>query len=626
MTETTTGHKCNYPDRRQGNECPTEHAIWLCNSLLLRVASYDHNREQLEMRFSGDLEECLRPIYPGTEVFWTPGKEKAERERLKGVAPTGGRGQLEGGGKFSDFFREIVLLLNDSYHSLPFLQMLARKESGLALAHIFTLRPNSVGIQFRAFFPDNLEHRVDANEREEWDNARDITVQFLRPPGATPNAIINTVRDIWREFGQSRSAKGYYDIAKEQLASHIKAWEHSTSSLGEQLAEKGVAEDMQKKLCKECQNAVQHFALMAIYCEGMGHSSVSYFHSPTAQNRFDSTMVIYWPTMDHEEPDRAFHHILRMLLGLNASPVLQAMAETQRHSEVLRVMESAFRNSGHIMRNRCDDVERQLVDIQGKHLTDYQREMENAGTGIHALDDVSRGTYLAMRSARTLSNTYQTLQLWGFDRIDSFWEYYKKEKAKRERFVSYDRSPLDLVHQVRKWAANVLSSRCIDGFGECSLELRVIVDNNCSLRLSPEIVDDENARCRLGDEVLSAVFYEVLLNAIRHGGINNTVAHNLATVSLIVKSDLVDGLPAMLLCNWVDVQNDDRDLGFLKWRSLPDAYTRVDDSAGKGLGMVAGILHNLDVGSVWHRRYKNTKGVPFYGVAIHLSGMEQSKE
>ena len=621
MNETPMSHQCNYRHRRQGNECPADNAIWLCNSLLLRLASYDH--DQLEEHFANDLKECLKRVYPGTEVFWTPGKEKAERERHNGLAPAGGPGQLEAGGEFSDFFHKIVLFLNDSYHSVPFLQMLGKKETGLALAHIFTLRPNSRGIQFRAFFPDNLDDRVDANERE-WDNGRDFTVQFLRPHGETPNAIINTVRDIWKKSRESRSAMAH-DNAKEQLASHIEAWEHSTSSLGEQLARKGVAKDTQEELCEEYKKAVQHFALMAIYCEGMGYSSVSYFHSPTIQDKFDSTMVIYWPT-DHEEPDRAFHHILQMLLGLNASPVLQAMAETQRHSDVLRVMESAFRNSGHIMRNRCDDVERQLVDIQGKHLADYQREMENAGTGIHALDDVSRGTYLAMRSARTLSNTYQTLQLWGFDRIDSFWEYYKKEKAKRERFVSYERNPLDLVHQVRKWAANVSSSRCIDGFGECSLELRVIVDNNCSLRLSPGILDDDNARCRLGDEVLSAVFYEVLLNAIRHGGVNSTVAHNLATVSLIVKSGSVDGLPTMLLCNWVNVQDDDRDLGFLKWRSLPDAYTRVDDSAGKGLGMVAGILHNLDVGSVWHRRYRNATGEPFYGVAIHLSGIETGRE
>jgi len=282
----------------------------------------------------------------------------------------------------------------------------------------------------------------------------------------------------------------------------------------------------------------------------------------------------------------------------------------------------AFRNAGHLMRHRCDSIERHIEEATGRSMAAiYGQASKKLKT---RKPDRKQLLDLAMQSAHTLSDTFQVLQLWGFRSLDELWASYADHPDKIDRFFTEATKPIDLNGFIAGLRSLVCEFRDIDNYGKCWTAPRFSESHQyrCMLSADPFFRDR-----RPSDHVLSAVFYEVLLNAMRYGYVNGDseeLSDGLATVTVKVAKEMIEEKEVVFIYNRVNLEIDNDD-AHMKYEGLPTTFQQVRGQGGSGLGLVAHALFSLDIGCIWHHRFTTADDAPNYGVAVHLKGLHWKK-
>jgi len=300
-------------------------------------------------------------------------------------------------------------------------------------------------------------------------------------------------------------------------------------------------------------------------------------------------------------------------------------AISNHHRAILRSKDMAFRNTGHLMRNRCESVQRHLEEATGKTLSDYKSFLDQDISQLKSLKYSEEHMYLAMHSAQNLSDYFQVLQLWYFDSLNAVWNEYAKNPEKLERYFTAADSRLDLSRFLNHEAHFIIGRQSFADWGECIVTLRVLDFKQHKIWLKPNIRFSPNIDpprlFRLSEFVLSNIFFEVFLNAVRHGMINNNedeLKKGCASVSITFAAGSHKGTPVILMLNEVLLNSDEAKV---KYEEIPETFKEVNTISGKGLGLVAQGLHELGLGNIWVKRYNNADG-NFYVAAIDLKGLE----
>jgi len=313
--------------------CPAEAAVRFVNTVIARFSG-DLKLAEIEEEFPKFVARELRTLFPVAAVFWSPRREKlmpAEAQRqLESLS-------LKKKSGFHDKLNELLIYLNSGLHSGSFLHLLER-HTRVGQSRCFEVAPHAKGIRFRAIAQDTL-----ASGRKKIDE--DLEVVCASRAVSTPTVFFEAFRAEWTpKLTESTTAQ-----AMKQLREYLTGWKDVAPGpevfLQGRWKTGGHAHN--REVVIEGKRALQHFALMCLFMLNNTSSSATYFLSPTIQGQYDSSMVIYWGA--GADPPRSFVYLLSILLGLNASPILQAMTRQD-------VLNSAFRNSGHTMRNRCDSI------------------------------------------------------------------------------------------------------------------------------------------------------------------------------------------------------------------------------------------------------------------------------
>ncbi|MCM1983151.1 hypothetical protein [Lyngbya confervoides] len=281
----------------------------------------------------------------------------------------------------------------------------------------------------------------------------------------------------------------------------------------------------------------------------------------------------------------------------------------------------AFKNSGHLMRNRCDNILRWLR---------FDPQVQLSEESL---------LYKAMNS---LSDAYQAQQLWGFDSLDEIFEEYaeqhpnKDNRYKISRFLEKDDKLFDL--------SDFLQSKFLCREAYLITEIKESFNGHSSflvsldpkpfkhsyhLRSIIKNAEYSQEEFRLSKPVLSNIFFEIFLNIVRHGMVNLSEHKNRqgrGTVSVFFNCDRLDGSPAITIANPVFITQSQQ-VAKNRFEKLPTNYFRkVAGDLGSGLGGIAEYLSRLNLGKIGERRfYDHDLGLDFYEVAIHLRGLEVSE-
>jgi hypothetical protein len=289
---------------------------------------------------------------------------------------------------------------------------------------------------------------------------------------------------------------------------------------------------------------------------------------------------------------------------------------------ILHYKDLAFRNTGHLMRNRCEIIERHLKEITDKDYKSFIKQDISQRKNIKSCDI---HMYLAMHNAQILSDCFQSLQLWGFESIDAVWDEYVDDPEKLERYFKETKDRFDLGGFIYEEALSVIEKKNIVNWGDCIVTLSVHESKRYRFWLKPKIqfpTSFESSRhFRLSDYVLSNLFFEVFLNAVRHGMINNDneeLSRGYASISIGFAADFIDTTPVLTVFNDVSLISDE---ARVKYEAIPETFKWADTFAGRGLGLVARGLSELEIGNIWVRRFTNDDG-DFYEVAVALKGLE----
>jgi hypothetical protein len=356
------------------------------------------------------------------------------------------------------------------------------------------------------------------------------------------------------------------------------------------------------------EDAARHYGLIALFIATNDCTGATYFLSPVHFGDAKSSMIIYWK---EAIPERSLLLQLLMVMNLNAAPVL-------KHQEVLSVKASAFRNAGHLMKNRCSEVATQIAKLKGgADYRHYVQDLRRGGRNIEDLPEEEQALLLAWANATTLTDTFQATRLWGFTSLPEIFQHHEGDIQKNKNYFCYDVEGADLMKLIEEWSFVLRESFR----GE---PVRVEVTSGSSgFAIVPDIDDECGGKCRLNDSVLHAVFYEVLLNAARHGHLSlDDDSRLVVPVSVSMLSE--GGQDYIILTNQRDVDGRDVDNTDIV-DSLGGDYRAFPPDSNKGLGMIAAVLSQLQIGSVRHRVSHpfEERGVKLveYHVAVHLRGL-----
>jgi len=197
------------------------------------------------------------------------------------------------------------------------------------------------------------------------------------------------------------------------------------------------------------------------------------------------------------------------------------------------------------------------------------------------------------------------------------------EDYKKNRFFSYDQSSLDILQQLYLWRPLAVFRREIRDFDSVfDVYARVLPDDLKECRLTTAIRDPQEDRpCRIAEDVLCAVFYELMRNATQHGLAyirdQADIDARRAFVDIHCARDVIEGREALILCNDADLDDPGKRL---KWLAA-GSFSPVADDVGRGPGLVAGVLRNLGLGNIWSAQYGDADGSPTFAVAVWLKGL-----
>lgn len=316
---------------------------------------------------------------------------------------------------------------------------------------------------------------------------------------------------------------------------------------------------------------------------------------------------------------------LKLTISTLLQPIENAYAiYAEAQAERKAVLHAAFRNSGHTLLARIGSVHKYFdppyVPQWHTKLLDSIRAMDSSGDAYQEFNDDRRAYHCAWTEAKSLFELCLVLQLWGFSRPEDFWFGWEDPQKKR-RFFDYKQTPFDLKLEIKEWCAEVFR------FGPLGFDKDDSTDNakyhDIYLRfdhhglkkslLHAKIKDlKENTFCRLGDGVLKAIFLEILNNAVRYGfPIQPDNQANWAVIDVFARVDTIYSEKRLVLWNFTGKEGQDT----IGWQAIPP-------NAGKGLGLAAGVLRNLQLGDILERRFRTATGKQAYAVAIDLQGLE----
>lgn len=586
----------------QGDWCPAERAIHLCNAMQVRFMgrSYSEIRDNFEDELQNQLSfsgyECF--------IFWTPEGEKADRgskshERIYN-APWYKKTT------FHQALNDVLIGLNANLHSHDFLRTLS-DVSESARSRVFRFSCETDALYFSALYPDTR----DASPKDHA-QCSDLEIRIPYPAQGSPAQFLDDMKKRCLMEKSLLEAVATYIGAWAQVANNSDLLEAALRNCGSENASIGAEEIY--LLLEQWAKSLKHFGLMALFVDLNGFSSITYYLSPLDQEHLKSSMVIYW---SGKEPGRYLQYLIQMLLGLNAAPILNQHTRS-------KIRDVAFINTGHLMRNRCDAIQRHLEEATGISLNEYEELFQKSISEKQRIPAVEEHLYLAMNSASSLSDCFQSLQLWGFDSLTAVWDEYKNYPEKLSRFFTKTIEPFDLNTFLYEDARSIIEERYLSHWGNTIVTLRIHKSRQWKYYLKPHLdlptEDKSTIKWRLSDKVLGTIFFEIFLNALRHGMVNNSLDElekGYSSVSIGFASDQIDRIPVVTVFNNVTVNSEESRERF---ETLPDVFEPVCQKGGRGLGLMARGLSGLGLGNIWSRRFENEHG-NFYEVAVALKGL-----
>jgi len=271
--------------------------------------------------------------------------------------------------------------------------------------------------------------------------------------------------------------------------------------------------------------------------------------------------------------------------------------------------EMAFRNAGHIMKNRTIAPGDALSDIY---------DMDTQQLKTDNLEIIEQKVYYALRDTKSLFNLYQASRLWGFRSLEDLVQFYNEHSdtpelrvEKKKQFLSYEgcvdlRKVIEEVGQYCTHGAHFNNKTKQETF----YTLQTIF-NVPQLSIYPDLDDSLDGKCCLNHDVLSAIFYEFLLNAFNHAYLPNTTNGQNAIKRLTIDTSVIFEKPVITLTNNCDTDKRLHTSGFIEATEIPE----------KGIGMINSILTSIECGRIWHKRYQNDSDLDTYTVAVHLNGL-----
>jgi len=349
-------------------------------------------------------------------------------------------------------------------------------------------------------------------------------------------------------------------------------------------------------------------------------SSVESFNATAFSHKEPSQFVVF----SNAPLDSTARARFKLTLASLLQPIENAYAiYTEAQNERKAVLHTAFRHSGHLLRNRIGGIE-EFFDTQE---SDWHRVFRKQPAGLKAnmngLSHNEREYHKAWVAVKSISDTCLVLQLWGFPTLADFWFGWKNSPEKKDRFFEYSGGAFDLLAHIPNWASMPFENRPLSY--PANVDATVGHDHDIFLNLTiagidhaiihPILYDPQRRSCcRLGDEVLQAIFWEIFMNAVKHGwaeSTNPSLRH--AVVNLSVQTLDIAHRNWLVLVNYCGKQA----------RST-NGWQRVAADSGSGLGMAAGMLRNLKLGDIIELSRPAGDGKQIFAVAIHLEGLDLS--
>jgi hypothetical protein len=348
----TRGQPCPYGDCAIDNgraklQCPSNLAIGCINDILEEISRLRSSEEQVE-KFSNIIEQNLRRLYGvDVECFWALHEKSTEKEISRASAQE----------KKHDNPKNLVLnqalpLLNDKFHSVPFLEELVL--NGIGSGHVFGIETDNEGIKFHAYSSISLK-------RSEKKDSYICTLKW--PQGKTFSYII-----------ENCGANACDEDVLENVLDYCSSWGDQTTHLKKHLSEiifQPLELNMENDNFSQTENiasACAHFALMMLYAENNHYHHVSYILAPTLRGDSHSSMVIFWPFIANQGsvgPHMRF--LLHMALGLNAIQESTRYETTKLVHKVLRHdMNSLLNDIKYPISLLLQDVDNPAMDREEK--------------------------------------------------------------------------------------------------------------------------------------------------------------------------------------------------------------------------------------------------------------------
>lgn len=323
------------------------------------------------------------------------------------------------------------------------------------------------------------------------------------------------------------------------------------------------------------------------------------------------------PAITKDQITNIFNSIMNPLEEL-----IQASYVIKRDYSV--TLQNAFRNSGHTMRNRSENIGLYLhhEDYEPSWHKKYWQEVKQGGFSDRALTEEEKDYHLSWLAAKTFPETCMVLELWGFQDLNSFWYGWPENPDKKKRFFDYSGVDGEVKGLFNVCCALATIKKPIELGNEtemCSVYVLPRFDKSLvSVTLKPVLEDPQlNSKCRLNRALLEAIFFEIFRNIAEYGIANKRVEKDRNAGRCIIEAGIsvrqTDGE------NWINIWNYANPPMKDKWNT--DGYLSIEGDAGKGIGLISNVLTQLDLGKIEIRRF-TTKNGYIYSTAIWLKGLE----
>ena len=467
-------------------------------------------------------------------------------------------------------------------------------------------------INDRFLSPSDMCHCFFASRSSVLKEAPHVRSNYIALPGKS-QAVDSVFMTIWEYcFGD---AENECTPKSRQAFANL----HYRSAIHQEFVPCDMARTTEDKLL--IGSLIANYIIWVFAVFGKEHiSAVESFNATAFSNKEPSQFVVFSNApLDSTARARFKLTLATLLQPIESTYAIFAEAQTERKI----ALHAAFRNSGHTLLARIGSVQKFFGPPNEPSWHRTLREdltcLREEGATYHDLNDIMRAYHLAWTEAESLFELCLVLQLWGFSRPDDFWYGWGDYPEKKGRFLDYSGDHLDLVLMLPRWCSEVFSFRElkdeVDGsasFKGHDVYLRFVKRNVSRIVIQPEIKDPERgAYCRLGDGVLKAIFLEILKNSVKYGvAMQSDRNAPRATVEILADIDNVLGERRLILWNYSGKDMEDTQ----GWRT-------IHPNAGKGLGLVAGVLQNLALGDIVEGRFRTSDEHQIYAVAIHLTGM-----